>query len=56
MSVEHLLHHIREEASYDDDDDGEPGRAAGQKLHEYKVHVLRVEEGPGGRGGDTMVT
>lgn len=56
MSVEDLLHHIRKEAGYDDDDDGEPRRTAGQKLHEYKVHVLGVEEWPGGGGRDTVVT
>lgn len=56
MSVEDLLHHIRKEASYDDDDDGEPCRTTGQQLHEYKVHVLGVEERPGGSGRDTMVT
>lgn len=55
MSVEDLLHHIRKEACYDDDDDGEPGRTAGQQLHEYKVHVLGVEEWPGGSGRDTMI-
>lgn len=47
MSVEDLLHHVREQASDDDDDDGEPRRTAGQQLHEDKVHVLCVEEGPG---------
>lgn len=46
MSVEDLLHHIRKEASYDDDDDGKPGWTAGQQLHEYKVHVLGMEEWP----------
>lgn len=56
MSVEDLLHHIRKEASYDDDDDGEPRRTTGQQLHKYKVHVLGVEERPGGSGRDTMVT
>lgn len=49
VSVENLLHHIRKEAGDDDDDDGEPGRTAGQQLDEHKVHVLGVEEGPGGR-------
>lgn len=48
MSVEDLLHHIGKQAGDDDDDDGEPGRAAGQQLHEDEVHVLCVEEGPGG--------
>lgn len=47
MSVEDLLHHIREQASDDDDDDGKPRWTAGQQLHEDKVHVLCVEEGPG---------
>lgn len=55
MSIEDLLHHIRKEASYDDNDDGKPGRSAGQQLHEYKVHILGVEEWPGGNGMDTMV-
>lgn len=56
MSVEDLLYHVRKEAGYDDDNDGEPRRAAGQQLHEHKVHVLGVEERPGGRGRDTAVT
>lgn len=51
MSVEDLLDHIRKQTRYHDDDDGEPGRAAGQQLHEHKVHVLGVEEGPVGRRG-----
>lgn len=48
MSVEDFLHHIRKQASDDDDDDGKPGRTAGQQLHEHKIHVLRMEEWPGG--------
>lgn len=51
MSVEDLLHHIGEEAGDDNDDDGKPGRAARQQLDEDKVHVLGVEEGPGGQKG-----
>lgn len=54
MSVEDLLNHIRKEASYDNDDDGKPGRATGQQLHKDEVHVLGVEEWPGGK--ETMVT
>lgn len=46
MPVEDLLQHIRKEASYNDNDDGEPRRTAGQQLYEYKVHVLGVEERP----------
>lgn len=46
MSVEDLLDHIGEEAGYDDENDGEPGRAAGQQLHEDEIHVLCVEERP----------
>lgn len=53
MSVKDLLHHIRKEASYDDDDDGEPGRTAGQQLHKDEVHVLRVQERPEGRRVET---
>lgn len=52
VPVEDLLHHVGEEAGDHDDDDGEPGRAAGQQLHEHEVHVLGVEEGPGGRETD----
>lgn len=48
VPVEDLLQHVGGEARDDDDDDGEPGRAAGQQLHEDEVHVLGVEEGPGG--------
>lgn len=48
MSVEDLLHHIRKQAGDDNDDDGKPGRTAGQQLHEDKIHVLCVEERPGG--------
>lgn len=54
MSVEDLLHHIRKEASYDNDDNGKPGRTTRQQLHKDKVHVLGVEEWPGGK--ETMVT
>lgn len=49
VSVEDLLDHVRKQAHYYNDDDGEPGRAAGQQLHEHKVHVLGVKEGPAGR-------
>lgn len=56
MSVEDLLHHIRKQAGDDNDDDGKPGRAAGQQLHEDKVHVLCVEEGPGGDKRNKMLT
>lgn len=48
MSVKDLLDHIGKQAGDDDDDDGEPGRAAGQQLNEHKVHVLGVKEGPAG--------
>lgn len=48
MSVEDLLHHFRKQAGEDDDDDGKPGRAAGQQLDEDKVHVLGVQERPAG--------
>lgn len=54
MSVEDLLHHIRKEASYDNDDNGKPSRTAGQQLHKDKVHVLGVEEWPEGK--ETIVT
>ena len=50
VAVEHLLDDVGEQAGDDDDDDGEPGRAAGEQLDEDKVHVLGVEEGPGGGG------
>lgn len=46
MSVKDLLHHIRKEASYDDDDNGKPCRTAGQQLHKDEVHVLGVQEWP----------
>lgn len=46
VPVEHLLDDVREKAGDDDDDDCEPGRAAGQQLDEDKVHVLGVEERP----------
>ena len=48
VPVAHLLDDVREKSGHDDDDDGEPGRAAGQQLDEDKVHVLGVEERPGG--------
>lgn len=56
MSVEDLLHHIRNQASDDNDDDGKPRRTAGQQLHEDEIHVLRVEERPGGNKRNKMLT
>lgn len=44
---EDFLHHIWQEAGCDQQDDAEPGRTAGQHLHEHIVHPLVVEEGPG---------
>lgn len=55
MSVEDLLDHIGEEAGYDDENDGEPGRAAGQQLHEDEIHVLCVEERPEGKKKKTSL-
>lgn len=48
MSVQDLLHHVRKQAGDDNDDDGKPRRTAGQQLHKDEIHVLGVEEGPGG--------
>lgn len=56
MSVEDLLHHIRKQASDDNDDDGKPRWTAGQQLHEDEIHVLCVEEGPGRNKRDKMLT
>lgn len=51
MPIDHLLDDVGEKAGDEDDDDGEPGRAAGEQLDKDKVHVLGVEERPGGGGG-----
>ena len=50
-STEHLLDHVGQQADGDEQDDAEPGRPAGQHLHEHVVHPLVVQEGPGRRGG-----
>lgn len=55
MSVEDLLQHIRKQASDDDEDDGKPRWTAGQQLHEDEIHVLCVEEGPGGKKRNKML-
>lgn len=51
VAEQDLLQHVGDQAAHDDDDDGEPGRAAGQQLHKDEVHVLRVQEGPVGERG-----
>lgn len=56
VSVEHFLDDIGEQAGDDDDDDGEPGRATGQQLDKHKIHVLRVEEWPVGKGKNAIMT
>ena len=49
--AEHLVEHVGQQAEGDEQDDAEPGRPAGQHLHEHVVHPLVVPEGPGRRGG-----
>ena len=50
-SAQHLLDDVWQQADGDEQDDAEPGGAAGQHLHEHVVHPLVVQEGPA--GGDT---
>ena len=44
--AEDFLYDIWQQADRDEQDDAEPGRAAGQHLHEHVVHPLVVQEGP----------
>lgn len=46
LPAQHLLEDVRQQADGDQQDDGQPGRAAGQHLYEYVVHPLITEEGP----------
>lgn len=51
-----LLDDIWQQADRDEQDDAEPGRAAGQHLHEHVVHPLVVQEGPEQGGGESSHT
>lgn len=44
--AEDLLDNIWQQADCNEEDDAEPGRTAGQHLHEHVVHPLVVQEGP----------
>lgn len=44
--AEDLLDDIWQQADCNEEDDAEPGRTAGQHLHEHVVHPLVVQEGP----------
>lgn len=44
--AENLFDDIRQQTYCNKEDDAEPGRPAGQHLHENVVHPLVVEEGP----------
>ncbi len=48
VPVEDFLDDIWKQAGDDDDEDGKPGRAAGQQLNKDEVHVLRVKKRPNG--------
>lgn len=44
--AEDLLDDIWQQADCNEEDDAEPGRTAGQHLHEHVVHPLVVQERP----------
>lgn len=46
LPAQDFLENVGKEADSDEQDDDQPGRAAGQHLDEHKVHPLITEEGP----------